>query len=83
MKHISHPKHRTNLLAGLTLIFLFKKMLCIGYFKCNAVSLSKKEGKLGAKGKKNQSLNFSNLFSTQVRFNELQQFQLTGAPWSR
>lgn len=61
MKHISHPKHRTNLLAGLTLIFLSKKMLCIGYFKCNAVSLSKKEGKLGAKGKKKSIFKFLEL----------------------
>ena len=54
-------------------------MLCIGYFKCNTVSLSKKEGKLGAKGKKKSIFKFLNLFSAQVRFNELQQFQLTGA----
>lgn len=61
MKHISYPKHRTNLLAGLTLIFLFKRMLCIGYFKCNTVSLSKKEGKLGAKREKKSIFKFLQL----------------------
>ena len=76
-KHISYPMHKTNSLAGLTFIFstTTKKtqhvLVTLNTVLC--LYLSKKGWQAEAK-KKNQSLNSSNLFSTQVCFKELQQF---------
>ena len=78
-KHISYPMHKTNSLAGLTFIFptTTKKpqhaLVTLNTVLC--LYLSKKGWQAEAKKKKkNQSLNSSNLFSTQVCFKELQQF---------
>lgn len=78
-KHISHCMYKTNSLAGLTLIFLPNRTACISSFICNVMPLSIKKGRQ-ARGKKKKInlLNSSNLFSIQVCFNELQQFQLIG-----
>lgn len=77
-KHVSYPMHKTNSVAGLTLIFSPKRTACVSSFKCNVMPLCIKKGRQTRGKKKNQSLNSFNLFSTQVCFNELQQFQLIG-----